>query len=432
MAFLSMQAVYQQYLFSHAYSLNKHAKSKGKAPNLSDIGYRSIARTNRNLPNYVDHFSDATKSEALQFKMQALQLQDALSFFKSSSSKESAAMYEIRIQDPSVAQVSYTFERGIHEPSSFTLTIEQLACTQLNKSCLLTDEECSLTPGDYSFLISDQSAEYEFEFQVEPQDTNLGILKKLSHMIQRSGIGIHPDWYKYGSKHALLLESKKTGIPQNRDLQFFIHDNGRIDPKNPLPVLGLAYVARFPQNAILTINEETYEIPENELVLPNGVALSIKSTTDKPISVIVTPKGSLFCHNLQNFFSTYNESIDLFRTHSAGSKGLTLFTNSLVDSVSQEKTALEELGIFTDSEGHLTLSESVLTARYENSEEPSLQFLPIMRMTEQLSKKLDSAVTNPFQHMDSPIASYKNIRRFNFMDPYAASCYAGIYYNNYA
>lgn len=60
------------------------------------------------------------------------------------------------------------------------MEIKKLASPQLNYGNYLKDDQLAFKPGSYSFDLNTSSASYEFQFNVNPDDTNRSVQDKLA------------------------------------------------------------------------------------------------------------------------------------------------------------------------------------------------------------------------------------------------------------
>ena len=68
--------------------------------------------------------------------------------------------------------------------------MQSLASAQENLGMFLSDEKVNLEPDTYSFDISVNDMNYEFQFVIEDSDTNRSIQEKLVRLINHSAVGI--------------------------------------------------------------------------------------------------------------------------------------------------------------------------------------------------------------------------------------------------
>ncbi len=73
------------------------------------------------------------------------------------------------------------------------MEIKKLASPQLNYGNYLKDDQLAFKPGSYSFDLNTSSASYEFQFNVNPDDTNRSVQDKLAKLFNTASIGIHAD-----------------------------------------------------------------------------------------------------------------------------------------------------------------------------------------------------------------------------------------------
>lgn len=98
----------------------------------------------------------------------------------------------------------------------FDLKVKELATPQENLGHFLPDLATTLSPATYSFDISINDMNYEFQFNINEGDTNRQIMDRLSRLINNADIGIQANVAESDSRYALRLTSDATGVPANK------------------------------------------------------------------------------------------------------------------------------------------------------------------------------------------------------------------------
>lgn len=119
--------------------------------------------------------------------------------------------------DTEVAEAAYIGSDALTSTSpEFDLEVKELATPQENLGHFLPDLATTLSPATYSFDISINDMNYEFQFNINEGDTNRQIMDRLSRLINNADIGIQANVAESDSRYALRLTSDATGVPANK------------------------------------------------------------------------------------------------------------------------------------------------------------------------------------------------------------------------
>lgn len=81
-----------------------------------------------------------------------------------------------------------------------------------------------MRPGAYSFDLNTPGAAYEFQYNINSDETNLDVLDKLAWLVNSSSLGITAEILSDGNgSSALKLTSIQTGLADNETELFPLH-----------------------------------------------------------------------------------------------------------------------------------------------------------------------------------------------------------------
>lgn len=104
---------------------------------------------------------------------------------------------------------------------SFSIEVKQLACPQVNYGNYLKNNALDFAPGSYSFDLNTVSNSYEFQFNVNEDDTNRSVLAKLAKLINGAGVGLNAKLVMDDrDMSALKIESVQTGLEEGSKALF--------------------------------------------------------------------------------------------------------------------------------------------------------------------------------------------------------------------
>ena len=93
--------------------------------------------------------------------------------------------------DTEVAEAAYIGSDALTSTSpEFDLEVKELATPQENLGHFLPDLATTLSPASYSFDISINDMNYEFQFSISENESNKDVQKRLARLINHTNIGV--------------------------------------------------------------------------------------------------------------------------------------------------------------------------------------------------------------------------------------------------
>lgn len=307
----------------------------------------------------------------------------------------------------------------------FQLEVRQLAKPQINIGNFLKSNHQNLPPDTYSFDLTNTSSGYEFQFNVNPEDTNYTIQSKLAELITNANIGLTASVIEDGSGlSALKIESLQTGLSGDEEFLFKINAGGSLNSVPALQMLGIDQVSQEAQNSAFLLNGKPYSSYSNTFSINNVFELQLKgiSPEGQPAVIGFKPNSQAVLENIQNLTDAYNSIIETSEKY-AQSQSHKL-QRQISGTAGKYAQQLADIGLNSDESGHISVNSSVLTEIIE-SENPSEQLSVLNDFKKALDEKAAVAVLNPMDYVNKIIVVYKSPHR-NFVSPYATSMYAGM------
>lgn len=247
--------VYNHYLTAYAPKsitrYDTHKKSE-----LRSI-YNSIVKLNKDSPWYLETKGRATQEYAISIKENARLLHNSIASLGGLDAGQALAKKAAYSSDSDIASVSYVGSGREEGPSpSFTLTVNSLAVSQENMGAFLPDEPVSLPADTYSFDVTINDLNYEFQFNINQGDTNKDIQERLIRLVNNADIGIHARLDEGNARSSIRLTSVATGVPEGKSEIFKISDTHTSKQSGTVDYFGLNFVSRPPANSSLLINGE--------------------------------------------------------------------------------------------------------------------------------------------------------------------------------
>lgn len=429
-----LNQVYNHYLTTYAprgtSQYDAHKKSELRSV------YNSIVKMNKEAPLYLLDNSRETKQFAVGIKEQARQLSNTISSLGVVNQKALLNKKTAYTTNENIATAEFVGSEGnpdSEEVSSFTLEVQALASSQVNLGAFLPDGRPALAPGAYSFDVSINDMNYEFQFTIKEDETNLNIQKRLERLINSADIGLEASIIgDNNARSALRLSSTATGLAEGKAFSFQISDDNTSKTSGTVAYFGLNYMAIEPQNAQFTLNGEPQSTSSNHFTIENQFEVTLTGVSseegDATTIGLKTDLDSL-ADNVQTLIQGYNSFFQSVRESTDTlSRGQRLMRDLNGLSIAY-RNELDSMGIRTEENGTLSLDDALFKQTVAERE-PDEALQSVRDFAASLMRKTGQIRLNPMDYVDKTIVAYKNPGR-NFAAPYITSPYSGMLFNSY-
>lgn len=431
---VALNVVYNHYLTAYAPKKSSTQYDSHKKSELRNI-YNSIVKLNKDAPLYKLDSSKESRKFVIDLKENARALHNTIASMGGLDETEmlgKKAAYSTNEDIASVAFIGEGSPEGISP--SYQLEVTSLASNQVNMGTFLpSNDRVMLSPGAYSFDVSINDLNYEFQYNIHEGETNLDIQERLSRLITNADIGINADIVEDDNGNSSLrLASSATGLRNNSEYIFNVSDDKTSKRAGTVDYLGIAYIAREPSNAEFLLNGEPGSASSNYFTIDkmfdvtlNGISPAEGETTEIGLK---TDLDSL-TENVNNLVGGYNSFIR------AAAEYLDLHPRSghllkeMASASRYYQNDLEKLGLTFEISGQLSLDEDTLKSSLQDGEGRA-QFSAIRDFANSVLRKTNQVSLNPIEYVNKTIVAYKNPGH-NFPVPYMTSNYSGLLFNSY-
>lgn len=430
----ALNVVYNHYLTTYAPKKSSTQYDSHKKSELRNI-YNSIVKINKDAPLYKLDNSRESRKFVIGLKENARDLRNTIASMGGLDEKEMLGKKAAYSTNENIASATFIGE-GVPEGSStsFELEVKSLASNQVNMGNFLpSDDKVMLAPGAYSFDVSINDLNYEFQYNVHEGETNLDIQERLSRLVTNAEIGINADIVKDDNGNSSLrFTSTATGVRNNRDYIFDVSDDKTSKRAGTVDYLGISYVAREPSNAEFLLNGEPGSSSSNHFTVDKmyDITLNGISTAEGETAQIglKTDLDSL-TENVNNLVNGYNSFIRAASEYRDMHPRSGHLLKEMASASRYYQTDLEKLGLTFEISGQLSLDEETLKNSLQ-SDEGRAQFSSIRDFTNSVLRKTNQVSLNPIEYVNKTIVAYKNPGH-NFPVPYMTSNYSGLLFNSY-
>lgn len=393
----------------------------------------TITKINRESPLYLPGDAKVTSAYAVHMKENAHTLGSTIA---SLGGIEDGGMLNKKAafsSDETLATASFigSSKAAAHSPS-FELSVEHLARPQTNLGYFLAKDTIELAPDTYSFDISINDLNYEFQFNINENETNQDIQNRLARLINNAGIGLSADIVTNDEDMtSLRLQSTATGVPSNHPLLFKLSDNNTSKRNGAVDYLGIDFVARTPQNAVFSLNGEQRTSTTNNFVVGNQFEITLHNPSTEGSTTHIGLKTDVesLTDNISSLVKGYNSFLSTAREFSTNDDSKNRLLGEMKRIASHYQSDLELTGLHLSEDGSIEIHKDELrnAALDEHFQEA---FNSIKEFTGSLIRQTRQISVNPLQYANRTVVAYKNPSR-SFATPYITSPYTGMMFNSY-
>jgi len=257
-----MLNVYNYYMQDYVSRSPRYSTHKRRE--LRDI-YKNIVKMSASEPLYKIDLSESKQACALSIKESALALKDVNRTLQDTPLLHNAGIHS---EAPDAVQASLLHRMELSEfpeNARYDIEVSALASGQRNTGFLLPTEKSPLPEGGYSFTVAFETEQYSFRFNVAPNSSAFDLQSKLADFINKTGIGLEAQvaLHKELGISRLELSAKQTGIYGKSSFSVTDTEKPEGAESGLAEVFGLNHLASSAQNACYTVNDVSYEAPEN-------------------------------------------------------------------------------------------------------------------------------------------------------------------------
>lgn len=428
----ALSNIYNHYLSTYApkSTTRYDAHKKSELRNV----YNSILKLNKEAPLSIVDTSEAAQKYVVGIKENARELRNTITSLSGSDETEMLNRKIAYTSDSSVVDAKFIGDiANQNADESFEIGVEQLAQSQANTGNYLRKDAMAMPTGTYSFDLAVNNTSYEFQFNINPGDTNFDLQNKLSRLINNANVGLKATVKEYDSEHAALaLESTATGIDLGHSTIFEITDDNTSKHRGIVDYLGINEVSRYPQNANFTLNGEKRVSYSNHFTVQGKYDITLKglpTSEDETVTIGLKPDTESLTENIHRFIGGYNDFIRAASEYQNTQPKSSQLIREMSRISGLYNNELEPLGISLTENGTIEVNDTVLKAGIEETgAKESLN--GIKRFANAVLNKTNAISLNPMDYVNKTIVAYKNPGK-NYAPAYITSQYSGMMFNSY-
>lgn len=427
-----MNTVYNNYLATYTpkrltkYDTHKKSELRGV--------YNSIVKMNKDAPWYLPTTSKDTQNYAVSLKENARGLYNTAAQFGGLEQEKLLNKKSAFSSDEDVVSVSYLGDEVPDDVAiDYEIEVKSLASPQENIGVFLDNSRVTLPPDTYSFDVSINDMNYEFQFAVGEDETNRDVQSRLMRLVNNSGIGIKASLIESEGRAALRMTSESTGLAAGKSEIFRISDNHTSKASGTVAYFGLDYLSREPANARILLNGEEHFTSSNHFTIGKIFEVELKGTTaeDEPVQIGLKADADSLTDNVTRLVSGYNDFMKAAASYLGFQSRSINLVNEMKDLVSHYRNPMEATGLNMAEDGTLEIESNLLRESALESEDITDTFSYLKDFSNSLLRKSSQISLNPMDYVDKTMVAYKRPGGPNYVSPYNTSAYSGMMFNSY-
>lgn len=426
-----LNAVYNNYLTAYTPKAltryDTHKKSELRSV------YNSIVKLNKEAPWYLPTTNKDTQRYAVDIKENARELHNTIAQLGGLEEDGLFNKKSAYSSDENVVSASYIGSRTSDDQiPSLELEIRSLASSQENLGLFLPEAKVALVPDTYSFDVSINEMNYEFQFAVGESETNRDVQERLVRLINNSGIGIRAELAEADGRTSLRLTSEATGLSQGKTHLFHISDDKTSKRAGTVEYFGLDYISREAANADISVNGEERSPSSNHFTIGKLFEVQLNGITEEgsPVTLGLKTDVESLTDNISHLIGGYNDFVKAASSYMETQSKSRQLVNEMKGIAGIYSNSLESLGVTLSEDGTLSVDRELLRQSAMQSEDVAETFESLKNLSDMLLKKSNQVSLNPMNYVQKTVVAYKNPGH-NFVSPYTTSAYSGMMFNSY-
>lgn len=426
-----MNAVYNNYLTAYnpkpLTKYDTHKKSELRSV------YNTIVKLNKDAPWFLPTTNRDTQNYAVDLKENARSLHNTIAQLGGLEKNGLFSKKSAYSTDEEVATASYVGSKDVKgDVPDLKLEVRSLATSQENLGLFLPNNGSSLEPDTYSFDISINDMNYEFQFSVSEHETNREIQQRLERLINNSDIGIRASLAESEGRTSLRLTSEATGLPSGREQIFTVSDAHTSKTAGTVDYFGLDYMSREAGNAHFTINGEEGSSPSNHFTVGKQFEIYLHgiSPEDRPVQIGLKTDVESLTDNVYHLVGGYNDFVKAASSYLETQSKSKQLVRELKGIASVYGDSMESMGVNLTDDGTLSIDNNMLHQTAAQSADINETFGYLKNFSNMLLRKSSQVSLNPMDYVEKVIVAYKNPGH-NYAAPYITSAYSGMMFDGY-
>ena len=429
----AIDTAYSYYLSTYgkqsASRYDSHKKSE-----LRNI-YNTIVKINKDSPLYKIKHSGDVKKFAIDIKESTRIIKNVVASLSDAEEGIGNAFQKkiaVSSQEDVVSADYIGDSKKPNETEQFLVEVKQLASSQINLGNFLDKNRLALKPGSYSFDLENSSSTFEFQFNINSEDTNYTTQNKLANLITNADIGLKASVIEdENGLSALQVESVSTGIASGEPFLFSIFPQASQDSISAVETLGINHVSQEAGNAVFLLDGVERSSHANTFTINHAFELTLKGLSEEghPAVIGFKTNADAMADNIQTLVDSYNSILQTANKYSGSQQQSVQLYRDMSSTAFTFQNSLESMGLLVNDAGEISIDKALLTESV--SDDHAEEHLSVLNEFKNLlNTKATTASLDPMKYVDKIIVTYKNPGK-NLVTPYITSIYSGMMMDEY-
>ena len=309
-----------------------------------------------------------------------------------------------------VLDVKYISDNEEPSTPALEIKVNKLASPQINTGEYLPDTVCKLPAGSYTFDMRIASNTYEFQFNINKEDTNTDIQKKIARLFNRSGIGVDANIIGSPSGNkALEIRSQATGVVEFTGETFTISPGKDESSQKLIKYFGLDNITNMPENASFNINGLDETSSTNTFTVNKEFEITLKDVTsfeDDPVHISFKQDVETLIDSTSELTDGYNNILALVKDKDNSYESNKL-ANEIQSIIKRNRSELESCGIKINDDGYLSIDKAVMSQAAEEDGIESI-YRSLADFKDNILNKANHISIDPMNFVNKTLISYPN------------------------
>lgn len=313
-----------------------------------------------------------------------------------------------------------------------SVEVRKLASKQENHGNFLKSNALDMALGSYSFDLNTNTASYEFQFNVNSDDTNRSVQDKLAKLFNTANVSILAEVVDDASgRSALKLTSKQTGLGGNESYLFRITPATSKESLTTMDTLGISEITTPASNSSFLLNGQEHSSYANTFTINNTFEVHLKgiSKEGSPATLGFKTNVDAVADNIQELVDSYNKVIQTANHYSDTPNASHKLLSDIGSVAHRFRDDFKQIGLLVQDDSTITIDRELLAGAID-TEDLDQSFEVLNQFKNALSAKANQASINPMQYVNKVVVEYKNPGR-TFATPYITSVYSGMMLDKY-
>jgi flagellar hook-associated protein 2 len=396
--------------------------------------YNSMIKQNTTAPLAILDKSKSAQEFAVGVKEEALSLRNTIASISGLNINELANKRLASSSNENIATAKYIGQDlTMEENPSFDIEVLDLASPQINTGNYLSHDKIALKENTYSFDISINDLNYEFQYTINEGETNQNIQERLVRLIKRANIGLTASIDEdTDGNTSLIIESKATGYQPDNAPLFIVSDHKTTKEKGSVSYFGLNTITSNAKGATIKLNGDLQLPNSNTFTVEKSFEISLHglgSAEGETTTISLKKNSESILEHIKTLTDGYNRFLENTKAYTESHPKAQRIISDMQNISALYENELDSLGISVSDSGSISLQNSLLE-KSTQTEDLNETFAPLNSFTQSILNKINQVSLNPMEYTNKTIVAYKNPSN-SLASPYTPSAYSGMMFNSY-